>query len=125
MSMRAGEQVFLHGRRQRVRRSRFDTALRERPTAFAAASCVSPNSSIRRCKPLRLLERIQVLALDVLDQRERERRLIGNVLHERRDLAQPCLLRRAPAALAGDDLEAAAIDGPHEDRLHHPLLANR
>ena len=34
-------------------------------------------------------------------------------------------LRRAPAALAGDDLEAAAVDGPHEDRLHHAVLANR
>ena len=68
-----------------LRRSRFVTALRERPTAFAAVSCVSPNSSIRRCSPLRLLERIQVLALDVLDQRDGQRRLVGNVLARARE----------------------------------------
>ena len=74
---------------------------------------------------LRLLEGVQVLALDVLDQRHRERRLIGDVAHERGHFTQARLLRGAPSPFAGDDLEAAALDGPHENRLHDALLLDR
>src|SRR5215470_13000850 len=70
---------------------------------------------------VRFLERIEVFALDVLDERERERRLIGNVAHERRDLVEPCTSRREPPALSRDDLEAAAVDRPDEYRLHDAL----
>ena len=56
------------------RRSRLLAALRERPTACAACSCVRPNSSVRRLQAC-LFQRVEVLALDVLDQRHRRRRL--------------------------------------------------
>ena len=92
------------------RRSRFVTALRERPTAFADRVVGQAEFVDQPREAVRLLERIQILALDVLDQRQRERRLIGHRLHERRHSFESRALRRAPAALAGDDLEAAAVD---------------
>ena len=63
------------------RRSRLVTALRERRPPLPPHRASVPNSSISRWSPLRLLERIQILALDVLDQRQRKRRV---------DRAPPC-----------------------------------
>ena len=54
----------------------------------------------------RFFERIQILALDVLDQRHRDRGFIGHAAHDRRNLVQARELRGAPAALAGDDFVA-------------------
>jgi hypothetical protein len=65
---------------------------------------------------LRFLDRVQVLALDILDQRDLERLFLAEVADDRRQLVQPRLLRRPPAPLAGDDLEAVAVR-PHDDRL--------
>src|SRR5580658_1392560 len=79
----------------------------------------------------RLFERIEVLALNVLNQRHRDRGFIRNAPDDRRDLAQPGLLRGAPAPLTGDDLVAlyAALislaDGSHHDRLHDALRPDR
>src|SRR5216684_34877 len=74
---------------------------------------------------LRFLERIQVLALNILDQRQRQRRLIGYDADERRNLDEPRALGRKPAPLAGDDFIPAAVDWPRQDRLHDALVANR
>ena len=52
----------------------------------------------------RLLERVQVLALNVLDQRDRDGGLVGNVADDGRDRLQARHLRGPPAALAGHDL---------------------
>ena len=38
---------------------------------------------------------------------------------------EPGALRRAPAALAGDQLVAAALARAHEDRLQHAVLGQR
>ena len=56
----------------------------------------------------RLLERVEVRALDVLDDREFERLLVADVMDDDRHLVQAGPLRRAPAPLAGDDLVALA-----------------
>ena len=56
---------------------------------------------------VRLFDRIEILALDVLDQRHREQPVVGDVADDDRDLEQAGALRGAPAALAGDDLVAA------------------
>ena len=50
------------------------TALRERPTAFAAAVVRQAELVDQPLQALRFLERIEVLALDVLDQRQRRAR---------------------------------------------------
>ncbi|MNM93953.1 hypothetical protein D3C81_1063410 [compost metagenome] len=74
---------------------------------------------------LRFLKRVQVLTLDVLDQRHRGGGLVGHVLHEHRHLVQARNLRGAEAAFAGDDLVAVRLGhAAHEDRLHQPLRAD-
>jgi hypothetical protein len=71
-----------------------------------------------------LFQRVEVLALDVLDQRHGD----GGAVRPRRgprrgSPGQAGQLRRAPAALAGDDLVACLCraDRPHHDGLHHTL----
>ena len=70
---------------------------------------------------LGLFERIEVFALNVLDQRQRQGGLIRHAAHQRRDGIEACTLRCAPATFAGDDFEAAAVDRAHQDRLHDAL----
>ena len=50
--------------------------------------------------------------------------IVGDVAHDDGDLEQAGALRGAPAALAGDDLEAVA-DAADEDRLNHAVRADR
>ena len=80
----------------------------------------------------RLLDGVEVLAGDVLGQRDLERRDLVGGPHERRDVLEAGELRGAQAPLAGDQLEAHAggrrrafggrllrVQRPHHDRLHH------
>jgi len=73
--------------------------------------------------PIRLLEGVEILALDVLDQRHGERRGVGHLAHQHRHLLQSRDLRGTPAPLSGDDFVAAVVDRPYQDRLHQSLLA--
>jgi hypothetical protein len=72
-----------------------------------------------------LFHGIQVLALDVLDQRHGERCVVGHFAHQRRHLVEPGHLRGTPAPLAGDQLVAVSIHRAHQQRLHQALRANR
>ncbi len=54
------------------------------------------------CDSLRLLERIEILALDIFDQRQRQRGLIRNVAHQRGHFLQSRALRSAPPPFTGD-----------------------
>src|SRR5215471_9362611 len=83
---------------------------------------------------LGLLERRQILALQVFDQRDLQHLGIAERTNDDRDLVQPGALRRAPAPLAGNQLEFGAriagivdevVDRTHQQRLHDPLLADR
>src|SRR6185503_18578992 len=65
---------------------------------------------------LRFLDRVQILALDVLDQRDFERLLVAEFADDGGDFVQPGALRRPPASLAGDNLETVAM-GTDDDRL--------
>ena len=47
---------------------------------------------------------VQVLALDVLDQRQLQHLRIGDFLNHHRNFGQSSQLGRSPAALAGDNL---------------------
>ena len=73
---------------------------------------------------LRLLDRVEVLALDILDQRDFERFVVAELADDRRDFVQPRPLRRAPAPLAGDDLEAVAVRAD-DDRLDDAARLDR
>ena len=107
------------------RRSRFVTPARERPMARATSSCVSLNSSMRRFRPRRFLDGVQVLALDVLDEADAERGLVGHFAHHRGDALEARDARGAPAALAGEDLVLRVAHGPHHDGLDHAARADR
>ena len=56
---------------------------------------------------VRLFDRIEVFALEILDERDGEQPVVGNIADDDRDFEQAGALRRAPAAFAGDDLVAA------------------
>ena len=60
----------------------------------------------QRVIALRLFHRVEVFALDVLDDRDLERVAVADVDRHDRHLVQAGDLRGAPAAFAGDDLEA-------------------
>ena len=72
----------------------------------------------------RLVERREVLALEVLDDRDLERGVVVDLLDEGRDRLEAGGLRRAPAALAGDELELAVVERPDEDGLEDAVLAD-
>ena len=72
---------------------------------------------------LRLLERIQVLALEVLYQRDLGDLVVLDVLDDRRHFRQPGLDGGLIATLAGDDLEAA-LTAPDQDGLEDPFLGD-
>jgi hypothetical protein len=48
-----------------------------------------------------------------------------DLANERRDFRETGDFRRAPAALARDDLVTVAPDRSHENRLHQPLFPDR
>ena len=75
----------------------------------------------------RLFQSVQVLALDVLDERELKGLPVVEAVDDHRDFVKPRSLRRTPAPFAGDDLIRGALFrvGAHEHRLHHPAAADR
>ena len=81
----------------------------------------------QRTVALRLLERIKIGALHILDDRKLQRLLVGRLDDDDRHLVQPGTLRRAPAPLASDDLKSVgrAAHRPRHDRLNHAALAQR
>jgi hypothetical protein len=73
---------------------------------------------------LRLLDRVQILALNILDQRELGHRRPVDLADDRGDGVKPRPLGGAPAALAGDDLEAVSVE-TQQYRLEHSALGDR
>lgn len=71
------------------------------------------------------LDRVEVGALDVLDEGELERARGRDVFDDDRDVVHPGLLRGAPASLAGDELELVARDLADDERLEQPVLRQR
>ena len=73
---------------------------------------------------LRLLHRVEVLALHVLDDRDLQRVAVADIDRNDRHLVQAGALRCAPAPLADDDLETIgrALHRAHHDRLDHAVL---
>ena len=74
---------------------------------------------------LRLLDRIEVGALHVLDDGEFERGAVVDVAHQHRDVVQPGALRRAPAPFAGNDLVSAVGLAANQHRLDDAVLTDR
>jgi hypothetical protein len=69
---------------------------------------------------------VQVLALDILDQRDLGRGRLVEFANKRGDRVQPRPLCRPPSAFAGDDLITFAIPmWPQQDRLEYTALGDR
>ena len=69
------------------------------------------------------LDRVEVFALEVLDQGELELIAIGELAHESRDAVEPGGLGRPKPPLTGDELVAVDRLG-HEDRLEDAVLGD-
>jgi hypothetical protein len=69
----------------------------------------------------RLLHRVQVGALQILDDGDLHRLLVGDLAQNGRDGLLAGQLRGPPAPLAGDKLEAAIGLRADQDRLHHAV----
>ena len=89
------------------RRRRFETVGLALPTRSARSPSESSNSSSSKRVGASLFDRGELFACDVLDQPEQQRLAVVGVAHERRHGREPGFLRRSPAPLAGDQLEAA------------------
>src|SRR5580704_5835409 len=72
----------------------------------------------------RLFDRVEVLALNILDQRYLERRLVGDFADDCGDTAQACSLRGAPSPFAGEKLIARS-NSPQHQRLNNPAHLDR
>ena len=86
------------------------TAGRDLPTRAAVSSCVS---------------RVQILPLQVLDQRQLHHRAVVGLEDQHRHLGESGLPRGTPAALTGDDLVVAVARGADGQRLDDAVLADR
>src|ERR1700724_3507402 len=69
-------------------------------------------------------DRVEVLALNILDQGYFERSFIGDFADDRRHTAQACSLRCAPSAFAGEKLIARS-NSPQHQRLNNPAHLDR
>src|SRR5260370_41717975 len=72
----------------------------------------------------RQLDRIQVLALNVLNERNLEESVVRDFLNHRRYFLQPGDLGRPPASFTGHKLISCAAQ-PHYQWLNDPMLHNR
>ncbi len=70
------------------------------------------------------LERVEVFALNVFDERDLEHPVVRNVAHDGRDLAQTGDRAGAQTPFAGDEQIALAL-GAQQDRLNHAVCADR
>jgi hypothetical protein len=68
------------------------------------------------------VDRGEILALEVLDDRDLERGLVVDLFDEGGDRGQSGTLCRSPAALAGDQLVVAVGLGSDQDRLEDAVL---
>ena len=73
---------------------------------------------------LGLLDRVEVLALDVFHERQFEQLVVADGLDHDRDLGEPGPAGGPQAALSGDELEAG-VGFADDQRLQDPLLADR
>ena len=71
-----------------------------------------------------LFERVELLPVQVLEQRVAQHVGVGRLAHDRRDVLESGLLGRAPAALAHDELVVPSPSLLHHDRLEQADLGD-
>ncbi len=80
---------------------------RSRPTLDAKASWVKTYRLDQLLVSLRLLDRIEILALDIFNQSDLEKALIRHLLNDDWHSRQSREFRGAPTSLSGNQLESA------------------
>ena len=105
---------------------------RERPIRAASSSWVQPKSSQQLLVRRGLLQRVELAAVQVLQQGVPQQVVLGRLADDGRHGGQPGLLAGPPAALAHDQLVASPRrrprrrrDRPDDDRLEHADLPDR
>ena len=83
-----------------------------------------PETGAQPGERVRTIDRVELLALDVLDERLDVRAVVVGVDDDRGDVLQAGAARRTPATLAGDDLIAVLAAAAHPDRLEHTVHAD-
>src|SRR6266516_5546286 len=73
----------------------------------------------------RLLKRVELLPLQILDQRIPEQVIVRGTPDDSRDVRQPGSLTGPPAPLAHDDLVVSRHDGTDDDWLQQAHCADR
>ena len=73
---------------------------------------------------LRLFDRVQILSLNILDQRYFQRFCVRQCAYNSGNLMQARSLCRAPAALTRNKLIPAGLHLPHQYRLNYAALSN-
>ena len=100
------------------------TALADDPSDLVLAVFELPTERLITCG---FFERIEVFALDVLDDRQFQRFGVADIEDDDGNVVDAGALRGPPTALAGNDLESAGGAGrrPHRDRLDDAALLDR
>ena len=73
----------------------------------------------------RLLERVELGPVQVLQQRVAQQGVVGRLADDRRDGLEPGLLRRPASAARPSPARTAVADGADDDRLQQADLADR
>jgi hypothetical protein len=137
-AQRALVELALDGRRQSQQSQRVGDMAAALADCLGDLSLAVPELLHQAAVGLRLLERGQILALQILDERDLQDLGIAKRPDDDRHFVQSGALRRAPPPLAGDQLEFRSggagigdeiidqiVDRPHQERLDDPLLADR
>ncbi len=116
--------ALLHGKRQLEQADRV-ADLGARPPD-AARELLLGDAEVREQLLVRrrLLERVQLGAVQVLEQGVAQQVLVGRVADDRGDRGEPGLARGTGATLAHDELVRAVTDVAHDDGLQHAELAD-
>ena len=103
--------------------------IRDRRAGFAHCFC---NLLLRELEVIHqhlvavcFFQRLQILTLQVLNQRQLHHFAVRQVADNRRYGRQPCHARSTPASLTRNDLIAAGKQWAHQDRLQNAVLRNR
>ena len=98
---------------------------RDRLIRLASSSCVQSKSVSICGVGRRLLERIELGPVQILQQRVAEQVVVLGLPHDGRNAFQPGLLAGPPPAFTHHQLVAVLAERSDDDRLEQPDLANR
>ena len=116
------EQLNFSGQASRSRRA-LVMEVRSLPVRWPISSCDRPSSRPQAFIGMSGFDRVEVFALDILDQRQFQQQRIGDFLDHHRDFIQTRQFGGSPAAFPGNQLKLALMT-PNNQRLNDPVGPN-